>query len=322
MDGLRAVNVYTVETDDALTVIDGGWAIAEARRQLEASLDQVGLKLADITRFLVTHHHRDHYTQAIAVRREYGSSVALGIGEKHTLDLMNQPGACVETARCALLRQAGAYEIADAWARVFGTHKHDVADWEYPDVWLSGDQSIDIGGRTLLAASTPGHTRGHYVFADHQAGVLFAGDHVLSTITPSIGFEPLPAQQPLGDFLKSLVRVRSLPDLTLLPAHGPVTDSSHARVDELLAFHDDRLRQCLDAVAAAGSSAYDVARELPWTRHERRFHDLDLFNSALATMETKAHLDLLVARGSLVSRDDGATHIYMSLSDAHHVALE
>jgi glyoxylase-like metal-dependent hydrolase (beta-lactamase superfamily II) len=37
------------------------------------------------------------------------------------------------------------------------------------------------------------------VFADHAAGLLFAGDHVLPRITPSIGFEPVPAAQPLRD---------------------------------------------------------------------------------------------------------------------------
>ncbi|MCW2807847.1 MAG: gloB, partial [Marmoricola sp.] len=31
MDGLRAVNVYVVETDDGLVLIDGGWAIPESR---------------------------------------------------------------------------------------------------------------------------------------------------------------------------------------------------------------------------------------------------------------------------------------------------
>ena len=30
MDGLRAVNVYAIETEDGLTLIDGGWAIEEA----------------------------------------------------------------------------------------------------------------------------------------------------------------------------------------------------------------------------------------------------------------------------------------------------
>ena len=38
MDGLRAVNVYVLETDDGLTLIDGGWAIDVSRTQLEQSL--------------------------------------------------------------------------------------------------------------------------------------------------------------------------------------------------------------------------------------------------------------------------------------------
>ena len=144
---------------------------------------------------------------------------------------------------------------------------------------------------------TPGHTQGHYVFADRAAGLLFAGDHVLPTITPSIGFEPVPVEQPLRDFMGSLTKVRGLPDLTLLPAHGPVAPSTHARVDQLLDHHEDRLRLCLDALAGGGATAYDVAGELPWTRHEHRLADLDVFNAALASLETKAHLELLVARG-------------------------
>ena len=66
----------------------------------------------------------------------------------------------------------------------------------------------------------PGHTAGHFVFADLDAGLLFAGDHVLPTITPSVGFELVYADDPLRDFLGSLERVRRLPDLRLLPAHG------------------------------------------------------------------------------------------------------
>ena len=34
--------------------------------------------------------------------------------------------------------------------------------------------------------------------------------------------------KPLGDFLGSLAKVRGLPDLRLLPAHGPVAPSTHA----------------------------------------------------------------------------------------------
>ena len=126
---------------------------------------------------------------------------------------------------------------------------------------------------------------------------------MLPTITPSIGFEPVPVEQPLRDFLGSLTKMRGLPDLRLLPAHGPVAPSSHARVDQLLAFHEVRLNLCLAALSAGPATAYDVARELPWTRHEHRLDDLDVFNAALASMETKAHLELLVARGQATRED-------------------
>ena len=42
MDGLRAVNVYVLETEQGLVLIDGGWAIEESRRQLESSLASIG----------------------------------------------------------------------------------------------------------------------------------------------------------------------------------------------------------------------------------------------------------------------------------------
>lgn len=72
MDGLRAVNVYAIESEDGLTLVDGGWAIDESRRHLEEALGSIGHRTSDITRFLVTHMHRDHYTQALTIRREFG----------------------------------------------------------------------------------------------------------------------------------------------------------------------------------------------------------------------------------------------------------
>jgi glyoxylase-like metal-dependent hydrolase (beta-lactamase superfamily II) len=147
-------------------------------------------------------------------------------------------------------------------------------------------------------------TPGHYVFADAADGLLFAGDHVLPTITPSIGFTVPPAPQPLGDFMASLTKVRALPDLTILPAHGPVAPSSHARVDELLVHHEHRLELCLAALADGWHTSAQVATRLGWTRHETAYDDLDAFARGMAAMETKAHLELLVARGQAVRSED------------------
>ncbi|HWU21435.1 MAG TPA: MBL fold metallo-hydrolase [Nocardioides sp.] len=299
-DVLKAVNVYVVETDRGLTMIDGGWAIDVARDVFERSLRQIGAGFGDIDRFLVTHVHRDHYSMAAALGREFGADVALGAAEKATLDLLNDHSRPrTETPFFASLVSAGAAELAERWNQVESAVPNQSV-WLYPDTWLEGDHEIALGGRTLDAVHTPGHTAGHFVFADRSARLLFAGDHVLPTITPSIGFTMPPAADPLGDFMASLTKVRALPDLLVLPAHGPVAPSTHARVDELLVHHETRLAKSLATLVGGPLSAYDAAHRLSWTRHERSFDELDLFNQGIAAMETKAHLELLVARGQVV----------------------
>src|SRR6478609_3405343 len=307
MDGLKAVNVYVIETEQGLTLVDGGWAITEGRESLEKGLRQLGRSFADIRRFLVTHVHRDHFSLAAALGAEVGAGVALGLGEKPTLDMMLGGMPADELPMIAQLRESGAAELARVFGQDPSSDGRDERSLRYPDTWLDGDVEVGVGERTLHAIHTPGHTQGHYVFAERQAGLLFAGDHVLPTITPSIGFEPAAVRQPLRDFMGSLAKVRALPDLTLLPAHGPVAPSVHARVDELLDHHEQRLALCLTALSGGARTAYDVAGDLPWTRHEHAFATLDPFNSALAAMETKAHLELLVARGqaSRTEGDDG-----------------
>lgn len=310
-DGLRAVNVYVLASDDGLVCIDAGWAIEDSRTQLSAGLSALGAKLGDITRFLVTHVHRDHYSQAPVLRREFGSTIGLGLGERPTLELIQQPGRSPLAAQQQLLRRHGAGALAGRLAEMVRGEQADLSEWEAPDEWLQGGAIRLPGGRVLEAVETPGHTTGHLVFHDLDGGLLFSGDHVLPTITPSIGFEPAVSPNPLGAFLGSLALVRSRPDALLLPAHGPVGPSVHARVDELVAFHDQRLDQSLGAVGAGATTAFEVAGQLRWTRREHDLADLDLLNATLAVLETAAHLDLLVAQGRLaVTVLDGGVHRY------------
>jgi hypothetical protein len=55
------------------------------------------------------------------------------------------------------------------------------------------------------------------------------------------------------------------------------------------------------AVAAGADTAYEAARALPWTRHNKEFGELDPQNQMLAVTETAAHLDVLVLQGRLAS---------------------
>lgn len=312
MDGLKAVNVYVIETDEGLTLVDGGWSVTEGRTALEAGLKLLGHRFSDIRRFLVTHVHRDHYTLASALAEEFGATVTLGLGDKATLDVANAVDGFSSDGLAEHLVAAGAHDLAELF-RKHAAPEVDAAQRRYPDAWLDGDVEVAVGERTLDAVHTPGHTRGHYVFAERAAGLLFAGDHVLPTITPSIGFEPQPVEQPLRDFMASLAKVRAMPDLMLLPAHGPVAASTHRRVDELLDHHEERLGLCVASLESGPRTSVEVAADLPWTRHEHAYSTLDPFNAALAAMETKAHLELLVARGA-ATRTTTPEGIVFSLS--------
>ncbi len=309
LDALRAVNVYVLVSDDDLTLVDGGWALAVSRDALRTGLRSLGADLGDIRRFLVTHLHRDHYTQAVALRRETGASVALGEGERDSLDRVH----AADDPRTPLLpqlaglRACGADDLADGLARALDAAETDdslAADFAPPDTWLADGETVRVAGRTLVAVETPGHTRGHVVYTDDTTptadgtGLLFAGDHVLPHITPSIGFEPAPRPGALARFLDSLARVRAMPDRVLLPAHGPAGGSVHTRVDELLAHHRRRLDE-IAAVVAGGddpATAATVAARLTWTRRETPLDDLAPFHRMLAVLETDAHLEVLAAQ--------------------------
>lgn len=307
-DGLRAVNVYAVPDGAGWTLVDSGWALAGARDLLGAALAELGAGFGDVRRFLVTHVHRDHYTQAVVLRREFGMRVALGSGERPALEAINRPGRQGEVQR-ARLHRAGAEELL---RRVAESPPPPVVPgiWDLPDEWIDDGAQIAVGpSRVLRAVATPGHTQGHLVFADEAGEVLFAGDHVLPRITPSIGLEPVPTRLPLADFLSSLELVRTRPDAVLLPAHGAVGMRVHQRVDELLAHHGTRLDATLAAVQEGRSTGHEVAAVLPWTRRERRLDELDLFNATLATLETAAHLDVLAERGLVkIVEQEGVRH--------------
>lgn len=308
-DGLKAVNVYALVTDEDLTLIDAGWALEAARTQLDDALATLDRDVRDINRFLVTHAHRDHYTQAAAIRRECGTHVALGMHEQDSMRDLSTPGALTLTSQLDVLIRCGAEEIVSAVHDAMLVNTVKTEDWALPDEWISDGQELATPNRTLTAVHTPGHTRGHVVFADFHHGLLFAGDHILPHITPSIGFEKQPGIAPLQDYLTSLDRIAQLADLRLLPAHGPVTESSHERVTELQQHHERRLQKTHEAVQNGAKNAYETAQQLTWTRREHPFATLDAFNSMLATIETAHHLDVLVLRGELSSNViGGITH--------------
>lgn len=301
-DGLRAVNVYVIEGADGPTLVDSGWAGADGDA-LTRGLRELGYAPADVAQVVVTHAHHDHYTQALTLRAEHGTRVLLGRGEEPTVTAQTRP-LDHPAPQPPLVARAGAADLAREYAAlVAAIERSDTTPWGPPDVWLDDGGTVPTGQGDLEVRATPGHTRGHVVLRDTARGALFAGDHVLPHITPSIGYERAPEPAPLRSYLDSLRLVRDLPDALLLPAHGPVTRSVHTRVDELLAHHEQRLAAAADRVRAGDDTAWAVAAALPWTRRAQHVSQLATEHAALAVLEIAAHLDVLVMAGELVAAD-------------------
>ncbi|HEX3791532.1 MAG TPA: MBL fold metallo-hydrolase [Pseudonocardiaceae bacterium] len=309
-DGLRAVNTYVIDDGPGITLVDPGQYGPLAREELAAGLALLGRTFADVRRCLTTHVHRDHYTNAVALRREFGCPVSLGVGERASLRAVRVSDTYGIDPQLRALPLCGAgFLVAELDPNTAG-HGLPKDIWEDPDEWLSDGDSVRLESRTLRVMRTPGHTSGHVTYHDVSAGLLFSGDHVLPRITPSIGFEPAATDLPLASFLDSLARTAAAPDAALVAAHGPVTASVRERVAELQAHHQRRLELTGDEVRGGARSVYEVAGGLGWTRRLHPLETLDPFNRMLAVMETKAHLDVLV-RDGVVERDlAGGVFVY------------
>jgi len=306
---LHAVNVYVIEDPDGLVVVDSGWAMPDSRAALESGLRALGHGLDDVAQFLVTHAHWDHYSQALALRESFGTRVRIGRGERSSIEAFDTRKG-LHPRQVEMLRRCGAETLAEEIVGTPISASERNVPHSMPDAWLDDRERIGLTRRTLEVFATPGHTRGHIVLRDADAGLLFAGDHVLPHISPSIGLETEPEPKPLRSYLASLHLVRAMPDTLLLPAHGPVTASTHTRIDELLDHHAARLDAAAEQVRAGHSTAFEVAAAMPWTRRRRTLADLDTFSQMLAVLEIEAHLDVLADRDVLDAHDESGVRSY------------
>lgn len=162
---------------------------------------------------------------------------------------------------------------------------------------LVDGRTVRMGERDWRIITAGGHADEHASFHSAEAGVLIAGDQILSHITPVIGIFPgEPKADPLGDYLASLDRFAALPEDTLvLPSHGVPFRGLHRRLDALRDHHAGRL-DMLRAGVDRPMSGYDAAHVL-FPRAMAAGH------AFLAVAETLAHLRRLEVTGEFASTD-------------------
>jgi glyoxylase-like metal-dependent hydrolase (beta-lactamase superfamily II) len=152
------------------------------------------------------------------------------------------------------------------------------------DPLRDGQRFEGVGGLRLAVVATPGHTADSVSFlVEDEATALLTGDTILGRGT-SVVAHP---DGRLGPYLDSLVRIRDLGPLLLLPGHGPAGADAAAVAGDYLAHREQRLAQVRAARADGATTARDVVR--------RVYADVDRELWPAAELSVRAQLEYLDA---------------------------
>jgi len=153
------------------------------------------------------------------------------------------------------------------------------------DRFISDNDVITLEGEPriqLRALHTPGHALGHLCFHDEDRGVLMTGDNIVGIGSVLID----PPQGNMRDYLDSLERMRSLPNLTVLfGGHGPAIATPYQKIDEYISHRLERERNILEAVRAGVTDPKEIVA--------RVYTDVSPKAHGMAERAVIAHLEKL-----------------------------
>ena len=252
-------NAYLVYTSREILIIDPGSPYEEEQQALADCVDDLIAEGRAVREIALTHVHPDHVAGVNAL----------------TNHLQSKHGWPVPVAAHRL--------TAESLKHKFAFDRY-IEDNEI--VSLDGAPSIN-----LQALFTPGHARGHLCFYDDVRGVLLSGDNV-------VGFGSVlidPADGNMTEYLDSLRRMRSLPNVTvLLPGHGPAVASPYDKIDQYIQHRLEREANILKAVREGASTPPEIVT--------RVYTDVNPQALPMAERAVLAHLEKLIEDG-LVRQD-------------------
>jgi glyoxylase-like metal-dependent hydrolase (beta-lactamase superfamily II) len=301
---LDHINLWLLDAGDHWAVVDTGFPSSEAKSFWRALFDGP-LAGKPVGRVIVTHYHPDHIGLAgwLCTRWQVPLEISRGefmLARVLTLDVAPAPPADVVTFYAAQgwPEAAVAHLKASEWGR-FGRGIHRLPTGYHR---LRAGDRLTIGGRHWDVVVGAGHSPEHVCLHDAAEGLLISGDQVLPRITSNVSVYPTePEADPLGDWLDSIARLKTLPEGTLvLPAHNEPFRGLHVRLDQLAADHTRKLEALLEACSEP-LSAYDSFATL----FRRAIADEEI---QMATGEALAHLRWLHRRGQVTAETcDGVT---------------
>jgi glyoxylase-like metal-dependent hydrolase (beta-lactamase superfamily II) len=306
------VNVYLAE-GATLTLVDAGPRFEQARQALKNGLVDLGHRVGDLRRVIVTHAHADHYGLASELARVSGAevwahkaSVSRLAGRASQgprtawLPLGNDLSRTIKHAR--MMQWAGVpVPVMLRLARMrrgMGQYAEPLS----PSRTLADGDVVRLGPEDWHVLHTPGHTGGLVCLYQPERHVLISSDHLLRDISsnPVVDVpEPGESEPPrrLVQYLQQLRRVAELDVAVALPGHGPLILDHRALVQSRLSFHEERAGRILETLNERAHTAYEVAG--------RFFPQLDPINRFLAISEVIGHLQWLETDGRVVQVNRG-----------------
>jgi glyoxylase-like metal-dependent hydrolase (beta-lactamase superfamily II) len=306
---LGFINVWAIEDGEGWTVVDTGMQTRETSQAWRTAFKE-GLEGRPIVRVIVTHLHPDHIGLAGWMTRKFGCRLWMTRLEYFQCRLLvGDTGREAPEDGLRFYKAAGWDEDAiETYRTRFGGFGKAI--YQLPDSFrrIEDGEAFEIGGRLWKVVTGNGHSPEHACLWQPELKLLISGDQVLPRISSNVSVHPTePDADPLSDWMNSCAKLkREVPDEVLvLPAHNDPFFGLHARIDHLIAGHERGLAR-LRALLAEPKRVVDVFHVL-----FRRKIDSNLLG--LATGESLAHLNCLIARGQAVrARDENGVDWYQA----------
>jgi glyoxylase-like metal-dependent hydrolase (beta-lactamase superfamily II) len=287
---IGAANTYIIPRKDNV-MIDTGPNNEYTFDFLVTELRKNDLEITSIDKILITHGHVDHCGLARQISDVSGADVYV---HKDDEDLAanfletiarRKEESQAEMGRCGV--PARTVDLIGKFFDFLAT----MADSTRIAGHLEDGQKIDMGNDVLEVMHTPGHSAGSICLRSSD-GTLFSGDTLPKEHTPSVicaGSGSLSAG--LGDYYKTLEKLRAIKTTEVLPGHGgPFSDKDEA-IDNCLNTMKTREGRIIQALQIDSATPFALMTKVygPLPTHEI-FPGLS---------EVLGFLDKLVAEGAI-----------------------
>lgn len=285
------INTWLI-IDTPLTLVDAGLNSAESLTALEQKLDQLGFRIEQIERLVLTHRHPDHVGLAQTIANRSSAEVWIHAEDQVVFDNPVKRAAEFPDRLAEGLGAWGApHKELDPVVEFF--RQTSVTIPEVATRPLHDGQVLPGEKSSLIVHHTPGHSLGHVTL--QYGNSLLVGDHILERITPNVGSGEFHARGSLKKYLDGLQKVAGLSNEGTLacPGHGPAFTTLPKRAAEIAEHHLEREEEVLEILKRDhAASVYEMARSL--------FGTMDSVHLMLGMGEAFAHLDKLESEGRTV----------------------